>query len=883
MQGFKGASMWRLDSDATATAAENNSSSKEDVKAPGNSSTSIISRLQSYGSNSNKVAPGESQSLATSPMKLAEESTSMRAESSTELPQEMRRVSTILSDKLASKRGLYGTVEMAGDGNEDESERGKKLQGRNKYVLDPTTDFKKGWDIFQACALCFIAVVVPYRVGFKVPATGPIYWVELAIDLYFVFDVFLNFVTGYWDPDLKKTILDHQLIAKHYIKSWFVVDLMAIIPIDMTLRILDGDFVCSLAIGGCSSEGVSPGDEVDNQTGSAGQLVRLVKLLRLFRLLKLLRLVRLARIFERYQDDLFKLLPLITIAKLMLMLLYLGHVIGCFYNFASAADWRTELETEAVESGELTPWMILEFGDDKEAENAPALTRYVAAMYWAFTTMTTVGYGDISARTVAERGAAIFGMIVGGFMFSYIIGTMAEVISSIDMSRRSHAKKMQCVLAFIKDNQLPSWTSKDILKFFRIQNTRAYSDQSLLEELPFKIRREIVKFKYDDIISQVPIFRGQSDFIIVEVCAAFLTQISAKGTCPFQCGEVAGAVYFVQSGLVDVVNGKWDLDNPPTMVAKLKVGSCFGEEVALGNTHRLTTARTRDQAKLYYVPGAVVLRILRLYPTLRELLTINFDRRGEKLESAMSVMQNKQISAQSFVRRLRTGNAPGCSAEQISEIQEDAPKEVSPLAAAAAILGEAGPGGAGPSRSSRDTMTSEEGGLDTMQGDEGMLAENTLSSMLSIPPVPGSQENEFRKSLSFATGQVEGEGGAGAGTRQMDSLMYAPDVKEPWAELALQHLQGMSPKDQLDRVCDMLPPGPLLQMMEGMRPLVSGDDSWRKAQPQPPSFPRGAMAGTGQVSIPLKNLGVRLPLHSLSGVSALDTPPTPPREPLSTG
>lgn len=39
-------------------------------------------------------------------------------------------------------------------------------------------------------------------------------------------------------------------------------------------------------------------------------------------------------------------------------------------------------------------------------------------MYWAFTTLATVGYGDISATTVAERIYAIFAQIVGGFVFS---------------------------------------------------------------------------------------------------------------------------------------------------------------------------------------------------------------------------------------------------------------------------------------------------------------------------------------------------------------------------------------------------------------------------------------------------------------------------------
>ncbi|CAM9654046.1 unnamed protein product, partial [Discosporangium mesarthrocarpum] len=39
--------------------------------------------------------------------------------------------------------------------------------------------------------------------------------------------------------------------------------------------------------------------------------------------------------------------------------------------------------------------------------------RYVAAIYWALTTLTTVGYGDITPGVTAEQIYAMFCMILG--------------------------------------------------------------------------------------------------------------------------------------------------------------------------------------------------------------------------------------------------------------------------------------------------------------------------------------------------------------------------------------------------------------------------------------------------------------------------------------
>ena len=44
--------------------------------------------------------------------------------------------------------------------------------------------------------------------------------------------------------------------------------------------------------------------------------------------------------------------------------------------------------------------------------------QYLVALYWAFTTMTTVGYGDVTPQTDEERIFFIFAMIIGVAFYS---------------------------------------------------------------------------------------------------------------------------------------------------------------------------------------------------------------------------------------------------------------------------------------------------------------------------------------------------------------------------------------------------------------------------------------------------------------------------------
>lgn len=50
--------------------------------------------------------------------------------------------------------------------------------------------------------------------------------------------------------------------------------------------------------------------------------------------------------------------------------------------------------------------------------------KYITAIYFAVATVTTVGYGDIQARTQLENVVELFLMAIGSFIFQVILSKM---------------------------------------------------------------------------------------------------------------------------------------------------------------------------------------------------------------------------------------------------------------------------------------------------------------------------------------------------------------------------------------------------------------------------------------------------------------------------
>ena len=95
----------------------------------------------------------------------------------------------------------------------------------------PDSKFKTAWNIIIILLLLYTAIFVPFKIAFIIEADGLIMkCFEWLVDILFGIDIFINFISAYEDRNANKMIFDRKKIAVNYIKSWFILDLIACFP-----------------------------------------------------------------------------------------------------------------------------------------------------------------------------------------------------------------------------------------------------------------------------------------------------------------------------------------------------------------------------------------------------------------------------------------------------------------------------------------------------------------------------------------------------------------------------------------------------------------------------------------------------------------------------
>ena len=94
------------------------------------------------------------------------------------------------------------------------------------------------------------------------------------------------------------------------------------------------------------------------------------------------------------------------------------------------------------------------------------------------TTITTVGFGDISGGTTGERVLCAVLMVIGVISFSFATGTLSSILSNIDSSR-AKVKEKYGILSELRVEYDISNTLYDELRHALKYDNRRYRDSKI--------------------------------------------------------------------------------------------------------------------------------------------------------------------------------------------------------------------------------------------------------------------------------------------------------------------------------------------------------------------------------------------------------------------
>ena len=350
-------------------------------------------------------------------------------------------------------------------------------------------------DALRPCA----AVLEPIFIAFNTTLTNSRITavVDLVAGAAFTFDLLVNFRTGvyYVCDGHVKLVLDARTIASEYVRRYFFVDLLAAVP-----------FFAQLAYyGWVLATGAPPA--TSSLLVSAMRVFRLLRVVRLWKLFISRRAMLGMEIFVVHQTG----TPLIVFgATVVYWFAFLVNLMACVFIFTATAEtfcdsWVVQLASEprvdalAAEldtcGGTLGEGLALPAGQDI----------YVTAVYFATMTLTTVGYGDVVAKTAAEKLVVVVFMLIGAFFIATFTGQMVAVLAKHGDSHaaeQAFKDKMVSADRFVKDNALPPNVQRQVLAWVQhayMPHEARFSWRSeLLEELPVAVRAAAVRAMVGD-------------------------------------------------------------------------------------------------------------------------------------------------------------------------------------------------------------------------------------------------------------------------------------------------------------------------------------------------------------------------------------------------
>eukprot|EP01062_Namystynia_karyoxenos_P022537 TRINITY_DN18655_c0_g6_i1.p1 TRINITY_DN18655_c0_g6~~TRINITY_DN18655_c0_g6_i1.p1 ORF type:complete len:878 (+),score=238.05 TRINITY_DN18655_c0_g6_i1:118-2751(+) len=258
--------------------------------------------------------------------------------------------------------------------------------------------------------------------------------------------------------------------------------------------------------------------------------------------------------------------------------------------------------------------------------DSDAYTVYMISLYYVCTTVTSVGYGDISPTANNTRWFNMFLQMCGVAVLMLVSGRTGAYFITTDPFKLAQIERRRRLESLMANENIPWSVQKEAFTIYPSLLEAGKRDyQSILEELPIFIRDKVTRHMKIQLIGNVPMFKGLSKTVLTHLADVIIEDYCGSQEFLIEAGQDGHEMYTLSQGMVEVLIP--DKEGNLIWAANLKAGSWFGEIALLKKTTRTASIRSVTSCVLYKLEKADFDTVLAGSQELRRRLHLETERR----------------------------------------------------------------------------------------------------------------------------------------------------------------------------------------------------------------------------------------------------------------
>jgi hypothetical protein len=433
-------------------------------------------------------------------------------------------------------------------------------------VIHPESRLMIFWESLIVVVTLYNYLIIPFRVAFQAGFSEKWLIFDWIADGIYLIDILLRFNIGFVDQG--EFVKDKKLIFKHYRSTELKLDLIASFPADLVARLLWHDSA--------------------------------ITIISFLRFPRLLRGIQCFEILRRWENNVNINPAVIRMIELITMIFLIDHWVACIWFFIGDA---------ARVSGE--SWLTT-----ASLDFAPPITQYMSSLYWSMTTLTTVGYGDITPTTDLEIAFTLTVMFLGISMYAFIIGNVTSLIANLDANTSHFREKLTQIQSYMRARKIPSILQQRVRDYYQYMweyNRDISLDLDFIDELPHSLKTQIYLYLYRELLSKVPLFQDADAGFIEDLIVKLKPRILPPNDYIIREEQIGQEMYFIKRGEVEAFSEKTG-----RVYRQMSAGTFFGEIALIYSSRRTASVKTLTYCELFVLYKDDFEQVLDNYPQFSE-------------------------------------------------------------------------------------------------------------------------------------------------------------------------------------------------------------------------------------------------------------------------